>query len=150
VYPGNDNTIELECDGFMAGVGLSTALLTIHSNDPDHPDTTVTFELDVNAVSGVDGGIPDRISLHGAVPNPFNPMTEIHFALPMPSKVSLRVFDVSGRLIRDLMTEDLAMGENRIIWNGQDNDGRDVASGVYYARLQVAGDSFIKPMTLIR
>jgi subtilisin family serine protease len=150
VYPGNDNIIELECDGFMAGTGLSTALLTLHSNDPDHPDTTVTFELNVNAVSGVDGGIPDRINLHGAIPNPFNPMTDIHFALPTASRVSLLVFDVSGRLIRNLMTEDLAMGEYRIAWNGKDEDGRDVASGVYYARLKVAGDSLIKPMTLIR
>lgn len=70
-------------------------------------------------------------------PNPFNPRTTIAFDLPKQESVSLRIFDVSGRLVRVLVDGDVTPGgrhESR--WNGRDDDGRRVASGTYFYRLE--------------
>jgi len=72
-------------------------------------------------------------------PNPFNPTTTIAFTLEQSSRVSLQVFGASGRVVRDLAAEALGPGDHQRQWDGRDNAGRPVASGVYFYRL-VAGD----------
>ncbi len=69
------------------------------------------------------------------VPNPFNPMTEIRFELGEPQQVSLKIYDVTGRLVRDLESGSLSSGPHSRVWQGRDNSGRQVPSGAYYVRL---------------
>ena len=69
------------------------------------------------------------------VPNPFNPMTEIRFELGRSQHLSLRIYDVTGRLVRELENSDLAAGPYSRIWQGRDDSGRQVPSGAYYVRL---------------
>jgi len=83
-------------------------------------------------------------------PNPFNPMTELLFTLPRESQVSLKVFDVKGRLVKTLLDEWLDEGHHREVWNGQDNFGQDVSSGRYFARLMADGVALAHSMTLVR
>jgi len=76
-----------------------------------------------------------------AHPNPFNPSTEIRFDLPEPAEVTLTIFDTAGRRVR-MLTHGarLDAGAQRLRWNGCDDEGRRVGSGLYFAKL-VAGDS---------
>lgn len=84
-------------------------------------------------------------------PNPFNPQTTIAYDLPNQTAVSLRVFDVSGRLVRVLVDgEVIAEGRNEAIWNGRDDTGRRVASGTYFYRLEAGEYSETKGMALIK
>ncbi len=85
--------------------------------------------------TGVEG-VPtaDRVAL-SAYPNPFNPHLTIMFSLPADANGSLTVHDVSGRQVRVLKDGQFAQGASEIVWNGQDDQGRDVASGVYFVRL---------------
>lgn len=85
-----------------------------------------------------------------AIPNPFNPRTVFEFTLQGELPVRLRIFDLAGRLVRDLMDEPAA-GRVQREWDGADDDGRAVASGVYLAELRVDGvvSSRIKA-TLVR
>jgi hypothetical protein len=70
---------------------------------------------------------------HRAVPNPFNPSTRIEFTLPSAARVTLRVYDVAGRLVRTLAAgEAFGAGPNSIAWNGATESGRPAASGVYF------------------
>ena len=78
-------------------------------------------------------------NLYQNYPNPFNPSTTIYFGLKTLSNVDLRIFDVSGRLVRVLASGKFQAGEYRRIWDGKDSHGIPVASGVYFYRL-VAGD----------
>jgi len=150
VHPSSIHTLEVEFDGFAASAGTHIAEIRFASNDPAHPDTTVAVTLHVNAVSGT-GDVPQHVlALAGAVPNPFNPQTEIHFSLPRDTRVSLRIYDVAGRLVRTLVSGPLAAGLHSERWNGTNDAGRDVASGVYYARLRAAGETRIKPLALVR
>lgn len=79
-----------------------------------------------------------RVSLTN-VPNPFNPSTEIEFALPQAGRVEIRVYDVSGRLVRRFELGDVQAGVHSTIWRGEDQNGREVVSGVYFSRLYVDG-----------
>jgi photosystem II stability/assembly factor-like uncharacterized protein len=101
-------------------------------------------------VSSVPAPMPGP-RLHDAAPNPFNPQTVIAFYLPKQEIVSLRIFDVSGRLVRELVAgETMTMGRHETVWNGRDNTGRRVASGTYFYRLEAGEYSETKRMALIK
>jgi hypothetical protein len=81
------------------------------------------------------GETPTVFALHDNYPNPFNPRTNIQFDLPRAAHVSLAVFDVAGRRVRTLVDEERPAAMHTVVWDGNDDGGRRVASGVYYYRL---------------
>jgi len=83
-------------------------------------------------------------------PNPFNPSTTIAFALDSEKAASLRVYDVRGALIRTLADKRLGAGIHRLEWDGRDDNGQEVASGVYFVRLTAGSFSDRKKMMLLR
>ncbi len=83
-------------------------------------------------------------------PNPFNPSTTIDFFLPGGADTELAVFDLSGRRVRTLLGEPLAGGDHRVSWDGRNDDGRPVRSGVYFYRLRAGGETITRKMTLLR
>jgi hypothetical protein len=92
-----------------------------------------------------------RFELSHNHPNPFNPTTRIPFSLAKASPISLRIFDLSGRLVWKLAGQDQwAAGQHAITWNGRDDAGRELPSGVYFYRLDADGNSATEKMTLIR
>jgi len=84
------------------------------------------------------------------VPNPFNPVTRIRFGLSSAGEVSLRVYDVSGRLVRTLVEGPLAAGPHGSSWDGRDDRGRPVSSGIYFLRLQRGSFVKVRKMVLAR
>jgi hypothetical protein len=69
-----------------------------------------------------------------AAPNPFNPRTEIRFATPAAGRAEVEIFDLRGKLVRTLLQGEQAAGEHRVTWDGLDDSGSAVASGVYLVR----------------
>jgi hypothetical protein len=102
--------------------------------------------------TGVEEGAAPVLSfaLEQNVPNPFNPVTAIRFALPAESEVRLDVFDVAGRLVRTLAGGRLAAGEHAITWDGRDERGRRVASGIYLYRLATPAERAERKMVLLQ
>ena len=99
----------------------------------------------------VPGADPAKLVLWANYPNPFNPQTTIAFDLPDQAAVSLRVFDVSGRLVRVLLGGDIvAAGWREAVWNGRDDAGRQVASGTYFYRLEAGENAETRRMALIK
>ena len=84
------------------------------------------------------------------VPNPFNPITTIRFGLPSASPVSLRIYDSAGRLVRVLVEDHRGAGHYEASWDGQDGNGRTVASGVYFYRLTTGAFVEDRKMVLLR
>jgi len=78
-------------------------------------------------------------SLHRNWPNPFNPRTTFAFSMAQPGRATLKVYNVRGQLVRTVADGRFGAGEHEVQWNGDDNTGRTVASGVYLYRLQVGG-----------
>ena len=99
---------------------------------------------------GARAALPVTFRLNQNYPNPFNPSTKITFALERPSRVSLNIYDILGRAVRKLVDEDLSAGEHLVAWNGADESGAAVASGVYVYRLSVDGQAVSRKMTLLK
>ena len=93
---------------------------------------------------------PLAFSLNQNYPNPFNPSTTISFDVYEASRVSLSVFDLNGRLVKNLMSGNLGAGTYNINWNGKNTNGLSVAGGVYFYSITSGESSIIKKMSLIK
>jgi hypothetical protein len=96
------------------------------------------------------GPVPATYSLSQNFPNPFNPTTNIEFALPQHENVKLEVYDILGRLVTTLANTDMPAGTYRVVWNGKDSNGLPVASGLYLYRLQAGSFTSVKKMLLLK
>ena len=94
------------------------------------------------------------LNLQANVPNPFNPSTRITFDLADTgqgsTRVSLRVFDLQGRLVKVLLEESMAADRHTAVWDGRNDQGAAVPSGVYVYRLSAAGKTLARTMTLAK
>ena len=91
-----------------------------------------------------------RYALYAAAPNPFNPSTTIRFELPATERVTLTIYDANGRLVRTLVSETMSHGPHSVDWNGTDNAGRSVGSGVYFYRLETGRYTDSSKMVLLK
>ena len=94
--------------------------------------------------------IPSKFSLGQNYPNPFNPVTNMKFELPRSGRVVIKVHNLMGQEIRTLLDENLSYGYHTATWDGTDNDGRKVASGVYFSELQSSGIRKVRKMVLLK
>jgi uncharacterized delta-60 repeat protein len=93
---------------------------------------------------------PSQFDLSQNYPNPFNPSTKIEFTLAKSGLVTLEIYDVLGRRVRTLVSEELSAGYKSVIWDGKNEDGNEVASGVYFYQLKVGDSSEPKKMLLLK
>ena len=95
--------------------------------------------------------VPTAYALRANVPNPFNPSTTIAFDLPTPSSVTLRVHDLTGRVVRTLLDgASYGPGRHAVVWDGEGDAGRGVAAGLYLYRIETAAGSAARRMLLVR
>jgi hypothetical protein len=83
-------------------------------------------------------------------PNPFNPTTTIRFDVPRPTRISLRIYDVSGKLIKTLAEGRLDARRHQVMWDGTDQAGNTVASGVYFCRLTAGTVTQVRKAVLLK
>jgi hypothetical protein len=122
----------------LSGDG-STLFVTWQDDMWNQGSYKITFEGTV-AIEGDDQNYP----------NPFNPMTNIAFSLPRSQSVKLAIYDVAGRHIRTLVSDNLAAGEHTVTWNGMDDSGASVPSGTYVYRLITDTRTYHRTMSLLK
>jgi hypothetical protein len=93
---------------------------------------------------------PATLSLDQNYPNPFNPNTHISFTLPTAQHARLSVYNMKGQLVRTLINAEVPAGQTTITWDGTDNRGNTVATGIYSYRLQSKGSSLSRKMMLMK
>jgi len=103
----------------------------------------------VNTASGIIN-LPDQIQLYPNYPNPFNPITNIAFSLSKHSLVDLKIVDIEGRQIRHLLSNGFAAGRHGVSWNGTNDLGTAVGSGIYFMVLRAEGKVLSQKLSLIR
>jgi len=112
--------------------------------------TLSTFVIGWPSVTGV-GDTPASFALHPNLPNPFNPITTIHYDVPAPgADVNISIYDVSGRLIRSLVKDHRGAGTWSVQWNGDNDRGQSVASGVYFYRMRAGEFDRAAKMVLLK
>jgi len=118
-------------------------------NETAHPFHFVKCLYDIS-------GVPDMAPLAEAnmlvYPNPFNPSTTVTFALPEAGRIQLAVYELGGRLVRTLAEGSFGVGPQQVPWDGRDDQGNPMASGVYFSKLTLPGGKgeMIQKMALIR
>lgn len=94
---------------------------------------------------------PRWVELYANIPNPFNPLTEIRFDIPQRlERASLVIYDVQGRRIKTLVEGPIPAGPHAVYWNGEDDSGQAVASGIYFYRLLAGQHDLTRRMVLLK
>jgi len=94
--------------------------------------------------------LPTEFTLSQNVPNPFNPSTQVSFALPTAAKVNLSIYNVLGQHVKTLVDTDMRAGYQTVTWDGTDNTGHTVASGVYFYKLNAGDFTATKKMLMLK
>ena len=94
--------------------------------------------------------LPKEFDLRQNYPNPFNPTTIIEYALPKASEVKIRIYNILGQKVRSLVDEHQDAGYKRIQWDGKDDGGNEISSGVYFYRIEAGDFVKCKKMTLLK
>ena len=93
----------------------------------------------------------ERVTLLQNAPNPSRPGTTIRFAVPQPGRpVTLRVYDIAGRVVATLLDDELVAGVREVRWHGRTDDGGPAASGIYFYRLDAGEESLSRKLVLLR
>ena len=101
-------------------------------------------------LEGVSPGRPGKFELAQNYPNPFNPETKISYALPKDCGVKLTIYNIMGQKIKVLVDEHQTAGYKDVYWDGKNDKGREVASGIYFYKLDAAEFSQGKRMVLLK
>ena len=139
-------------DTLSAGLTYK-AFIKILSNDPDERFTDVELSVYVAPASSIDDNlveIPVALNLAQNYPNPFNPETVIKYSLPANEHVNLSIYNLLGQKITTLINEQHNAGFHSISWNGKNDTGTLVSSGVYIYQLTVGSKSIRKKMIYLR
>jgi len=151
--PDGGNLVYSECEAtyfddewrWDSGYWYKLAAVDIHGNVSGY------VLLGPGEVTGDEPVVPPVASyLSQNFPNPFNPVTMIRFGLREPGRVSIRIYDTAGRLMRVLVEERRDAGHYTEGWDGRDDAGRAVASGIYFYRIEAGAFGDTKKMVLLR
>ncbi len=155
-------------DQAQTGGNLSSDPLFCGDSNPAAPFSLSAESLcapDNNAECGLIGALPvgcsgfsgtndlpiaSGLQLRPCFPNPFNPSTTLSFELSEDVKIDLEIFDASGGMVCSLVSGNFSKGLHQIIWQGRDDFGQTVGSGVYFARLRSQEQSSVQKMVLLK
>ena len=138
-----------------------TLIFTAAGYVPDTLSTTITYGDTKHRVGLTDGiwlkpiptgagPTPTMTELRANHPNPFNPQTTIEYTLALPGRVQIRVFDAAGHHVRTLVDRVEAMGNHQVEFDGRNDRGQPLASGVYLYRLDANGTMQTRKMVLLK
>jgi hypothetical protein len=119
--------------------------------DADGNGDDGTVADDGDDAGGGDASASARLATRlTARPNPFNPTTRVTYELASAGRVSVRVYDIKGRLVRTLVDRFVAAGEHLATWDGINENGEPVASGVYFIRMETADAGITKKIVMVK
>jgi flagellar hook assembly protein FlgD len=113
-------------------------------------DTSVILDIIVDAIDGDLGNLPKTYALQQNFPNPFNPVTTIKYQLPKASDVLLKIYNILGQSVITLINERQEAGYKSIIWNGLNESGMKVSTGIYFYVMEAGNFRSIKKMMLLK
>jgi hypothetical protein len=138
---------DYDCNANSIADSVDIALLT----SPDLNSNGIPDECEEDFTTSDALPVPHKWTLHPNVPNPFNPRTRIAFEVEHADvTMFLRIYDVLGRQVRTLVAGRRSVGPQSVEWDGRDDSGRDLASGIYVAQLQAAEHRKTQRLVLIR
>ncbi|MDH4038915.1 MAG: T9SS type A sorting domain-containing protein [Candidatus Krumholzibacteria bacterium] len=133
-------------------VDITTSLDTNANRVCGETSSLSPFVVGIGSVTAAGPGpAPRQLALYQNVPNPFNPTTVIRYDVPVSgTPVTIRLYDVAGRLVRTLVDEARPAGVHHVSWDGRNGHGESVATGVYFCRMQAGTFVQTRKMVLLK
>lgn len=162
INPGENQTIKLTFDSYFLWQGLFKGKLKVFSQDKNHSLNPLTLPVVLNvdtttSVQNTPEQIPVTFKLGQNYPNPFNPLTTIpftvigsQFIVHRPGHTSLVIYNILGQKVRTLVDEEKSPGNYQVIWDGKDQRGNEVSSGIYFYQLKAGNYKETRKMSLLR
>ena len=142
-----DPTFVVDVDGEF----LIEVIVTDSQGESSHSHLLVSTDIETSVDStSHNNNLPTKYTLYHNYSNPFNPSTKIRFDVPRQSEVKIVIYNVLGQRIRTLIDREMAPGTCIEAWNGRDNNGIQVASGVYFYRMQAGRFLNTKKLLILR
>ncbi len=147
IAPQNTRTITITANARELEAGVYNGTLTINSNDPDENPLTISVQLIVSPLVGINtqtsNQVPAQYVLEDNYPNPFNPVTQIRFGLPQAEQVKINIYNMLGQFVTTILNEYKPAGYHTVQF-----DGRALASGIYLYRIETGQFQAVKKMIL--
>ncbi|MGE5680661.1 MAG: T9SS type A sorting domain-containing protein, partial [Bacillota bacterium] len=135
---------------------LSSGIYVCEITNPEAPELTLYSRkywmngINSTAVGERTAVLPKVFELNQNFPNPFNPSTTISYALPVETRVVLKIYSVDGREVRTLVNENQSAGYRSSVWDGRDNAGQNVSTGIYLYKIQAGNQVLNRKMLLLK
>jgi len=142
-----DGPLPADARDFLDPDAPADAVYRLYSLHP-YGHRNLAGSADLATATGSEGLV--RFVLHPAQPNPTRGDAHIAFTLGNGGPATLRVYDVAGRLVRTLLDDERPAGPTSLTWDGRDHRGQEAAAGVYFMRLESAGDARTQKLLLVR
>ena len=162
INPGENQTIKLTFDSYFLWQGLFKGKLKVFSQDKNHSLNPLSLPVVLNvdtttSVQNTPEQIPVAFELGQNYPNPFNPLTTIPFKAGSRklgagslTRTTLKIYNVLGQLVKTLVDEEKSPGNYQVIWDGKDQRGNEVSSGIYFYQLKAGNYKETRKMSLLR
>lgn len=157
VAMGASVELHVTMDASFLDAGTYVQYIHILSNDPANSVLTIPVEFEVDSAlvisTGSDPGdnaVPSRFALHTNYPNPFNPTTTIRYDLSDAAAVRLEIFNIRGERVVVLVDKHEPAGTHHVTWDGRNDNGQTVATGVYFYRLRAGAFTETKKMQMLK
>ena len=147
--PKDSLRVEVTCDTSIMGGLTGYGILSIFSNDPD--DKKFPYPVRLKKKEGIyDRGLVPKSFALSIPSNPSYPPLTLHYQIPVKTEVSLMIYDIGGKLVRTLVNGVEEPGFRRVRWDGRDERGKSVPSGVYFCCFASKGYRKIRKLVLIK
>ena len=136
----------------LYGIGgpTLTGYINITSNDLVNPLISVPVTLDVTTDIKDTDQYPNTYAVSQNYPNPFNPSTTIKFQIPKSTNVRLTIYNLLGKKIRTLVNDEMGAGHYEAVWNGQNDAGVNVGSGIYIYKFEAQEFTKVRKMMFLK
>lgn len=150
VFQDLPQIINVDVNTSSLTIGSYMALIKIHNSDTENPLIEIPVTLNVTA-TGVEDDIPVTPMLSQNYPNPFNPITHIDFFVTdEDSETKITIFNMKGQVVKNIADKQFNPGKHSVIWDGNDDSGNAVGSGLYFYRLTSNNYSQTRKMILMK
>lgn len=141
--------VEITIEFTPKNEGVHNATMTFTTNDPENENVEMTLLGTATASVSIDdefNNLPETFELGQNYPNPFNPSTTVKYQVPENAKVNIVVYNMTGQKVTTLTNEFKTAGYHTVNWDGTNDFGQKVSSGVYFLRMQA--DAFAKTISM--
>lgn len=135
--------------GEFVSISGATGIVSVEAATFDARAVTEIVS-DITDVDDPSANLPLQFALHPNYPNPFNPTTTIQYDLPEQARVRITVYNMVGQVVRTLVDRQVSPGQHETIWDGRDDSGRPVSSGLYLYRMTARDFTQSRKMLLLK